>query len=596
MRSHRSRFPYMLIGSLAVLSTTAAAQTQPVIGAPPVFGDGNTRLGIGYDSIGKLRGEVFQRLGGGERSAWIGEAWVGDRSGGAQVDYQWYPDDSGPVWKIFGAWDRNQWNDQKLSLGGGAETEAFFWGAYLSKGLTGDRDLGAYSTTVTNTRTGTDPTYGDYVQDVTTTTTIRTFERAYDYGVGARLGKVFPSVLVRVVGGLDYEWHQSSVALTTASIGLEKFFANSNHSILVTAAASDRRGETTPRQSDHRAGIYWRYQFGGLPRTVANAAPATSTQGGATPAITPASKTTASTGTPEPARNDGQPAITTESVAAETFFDLDRSRLKPESFEVLDRIVSRLKSTSIDGPVKVIGHTCNLGPAAYNQKLSERRAAAVRDYLVAAGGLPADRVVAVGMGEDDPRYPNTRAERHKNRRCDIEFVAGNVAATPAPVATNSPRAQVADVVPPAAPVSPPEAARAEPESYPWWQRALRNPVSHKREVDTYTRRETSTQVVEGNRQYLNQAPVAVADMFSWYGSKMPAILNVLANDSDPDGDTLRVVSVTNGSNGDVTILPDNRLQYIWRSPTPGVDTFTYTIVDTKGATSTTTVMLYVIDP
>ena len=235
----------------------------------------------------------------------------------------------------------------------------------------------------------------------------------------------------------------------------------------------------------------------------------------------------------------------------------------------------------------MIGHTCDLGPVAYNKRLSERRASTVRDYLIATGAVPADRVVAIGLGEDDPRYPNTRTERHKNRRCDIEFaVVDEKTETVAVVATPNV----------ATPAAEPPVATEPPQPYPWWESALRNPVAHKREVDTYTRQETSTAVVEGTRQYLNRPPVAVDDRLSWWGSHMPASLNVLANDSDPDGDALRIISATNGRNGNVTIMPDNTLRYMWRTPREGVDTFTYTVVDTKGATSTATVTLTVIDP
>ena len=59
--------------------------------------------------------------------------------------------------------------------------------------------------------------------------------------------------------------------------------------------------------------------------------------------------------------------------------------------------------------------------AALETKLSERRAQSVRQYLI-GGGLPAERLLAEGMGLRDPRYPNTREGRPKNRRVDIEFV------------------------------------------------------------------------------------------------------------------------------------------------------------------------------
>jgi outer membrane protein OmpA-like peptidoglycan-associated protein len=70
--------------------------------------------------------------------------------------------------------------------------------------------------------------------------------------------------------------------------------------------------------------------------------------------------------------------------------------------------------------VTIIGHTCDIGPAEYNQGLSERRANAVRNFLVNEVGIAADRLTAEGKGEMDPAYPNdSKVNREKNRRVDF---------------------------------------------------------------------------------------------------------------------------------------------------------------------------------
>ena len=67
------------------------------------------------------------------------------------------------------------------------------------------------------------------------------------------------------------------------------------------------------------------------------------------------------------------------------------------------------------------GHTDSVGTDAYNQKLSERRAAAVKDYLVSKG-IPSAKITTIGKGESQPVATNKTAEgRQKNRRVDIEF-------------------------------------------------------------------------------------------------------------------------------------------------------------------------------
>ena len=67
------------------------------------------------------------------------------------------------------------------------------------------------------------------------------------------------------------------------------------------------------------------------------------------------------------------------------------------------------------------GHTDSVGSKATNQALSERRANAVRDYLI-SNGISADRLTAQGFGEDNPIASNkTRAGRKENRRVEVNL-------------------------------------------------------------------------------------------------------------------------------------------------------------------------------
>jgi outer membrane protein OmpA-like peptidoglycan-associated protein len=73
--------------------------------------------------------------------------------------------------------------------------------------------------------------------------------------------------------------------------------------------------------------------------------------------------------------------------------------------------------------VLVVGHTDSTGDAAYNQGLSERRADAARNFLIGAG-LLADRVTAMGRGEEEPIASNdTDAGRQANRRVEVAIFA-----------------------------------------------------------------------------------------------------------------------------------------------------------------------------
>lgn len=100
-------------------------------------------------------------------------------------------------------------------------------------------------------------------------------------------------------------------------------------------------------------------------------------------------------------------------------FAFDSAVVKKEFYPVLNET----KKIFDDYPtmkVQIDGHADATGSDAYNQKLSERRANAVKNYLVKSVGIEASRLSAVGFGESKPAYPNDTAEnRSKNRR--VEF-------------------------------------------------------------------------------------------------------------------------------------------------------------------------------
>lgn len=102
-------------------------------------------------------------------------------------------------------------------------------------------------------------------------------------------------------------------------------------------------------------------------------------------------------------------------------FDFDRAEIKPQYREVLSRIAGILLTAS-GYRVQIYGHTDDVGTEAYNQSLSERRAQAVRDYLVAAGIDP--QIISVqGFGKTNPIAPGTSPEaRARNRRVEIGII------------------------------------------------------------------------------------------------------------------------------------------------------------------------------
>ena len=117
-------------------------------------------------------------------------------------------------------------------------------------------------------------------------------------------------------------------------------------------------------------------------------------------------------------------------------FEFDKAELRPEDRELLSRLAGILL-TSEDYTVSVNGHTDDVGTDEYNTKLSERRARAVRDYLVEAG-LPPEIFTVEGHGKTLPLVEGTSdAARAKNRRVELGVVNtriryGRSARTPNP--------------------------------------------------------------------------------------------------------------------------------------------------------------------
>ena len=117
------------------------------------------------------------------------------------------------------------------------------------------------------------------------------------------------------------------------------------------------------------------------------------------------------------------PVPTSEKVSysADAFFDFDKAVLKPAGKASLDDLSSKLQGINLE-VIIAVGHTDSIGTDVYNQKLSIRRADAVKAYLQSKG-IEANRVYTEGKGEKQPVADNkSTAGRAKNRRVEIEVV------------------------------------------------------------------------------------------------------------------------------------------------------------------------------
>ncbi len=144
----------------------------------------------------------------------------------------------------------------------------------------------------------------------------------------------------------------------------------------------------------------------------------------ATPAYQPAPEVAPVVAMPAPlieAKPAPVPVAEKVSFASEALFDFDQSTLKPQGKAALDQLLGQLTGMDLE-VIVTVGHTDAVGSDAYNQKLSLRRAEAVKAYLVTQG-VETSRVYTEGKGETQPVADNTTAAgRAKNRRVTVEVV------------------------------------------------------------------------------------------------------------------------------------------------------------------------------
>jgi outer membrane protein OmpA-like peptidoglycan-associated protein len=624
------------IVSPALAQTTAASTDagKATPGAALHYVGGDTRIGIGWDSELDARGEIFQVLQSNETSATLGELWAAKRSGGVKLSHNWANGGKTAANKVFAAFDVNDSDYRKFTLGGGQEYQNWFWTTYVSKAAGGDNALVDLTVTAPGFVSGSDAG-GVFRQDFTTATNAKLFTRAYDWGTGVRVGHFYRSALLRLTAGLDYEWGKARSSLTcnnvtvpgavlptcvsatglggkpsqsTVSLTLEKFFEGSGFSVALQGEALRRKGQLIDDRNDTRGFAMLRYEFGApksnfrpskLTKTLTSTERVPDPNWVAPPAPAPVVAQAAPAAPAEPQfRMEKRTSRFDTNDAQETYFDLGSAKLKPAAMKELDAVVARINAQQpyVELKVRIVGHTCPTGSDRNNFPLSQKRADAVKAYLVSKG-VPENVITTDAKAGKSPKYPEVKGQSFRNRRADTDIIIVKeksedvrvpVAATPA-VTPSAPTPT------PAAPAQRPMIDRTvtrdvvEDQPDPWLARALRNSVPHKTTVDTYTWSAVTNTTTLGAKTYANRGPAAVNDSVSaTCGS--PININVLSNDTDPDGDALTITSVTTPGKG-TAVISGGRIVY---TPAAGAsctggDSFTYSISDGKGGSATATV-------
>ena len=613
----------LLTGAAIVAPATAQDASKPTPGAALQYVGADTRLGLGYDSETKLRGELFSVIRGDDKSATLAEIWASRHAGGVKLSQHWSSGTSS-VNKLFAAVDQTSADLRKVTVGGGQEYQRWFWDTYASKGLSGTRQTGSGSIANTLTQSGTEAGR-PYLEDVTTTVTTNSYQRPYDWGVGARAGHFYEAALLRVTAGIDYEWGKFSSKQWTGTLVAEKFFEGSPISVALSGEINRREGDFDGSRNDRRGMVMLRYELGApksnfrsskVTRTVTTTerVPDPNWQApgvAAAPAVAPvaaavAAAPVAATSTPPTTRMELRTIRLQSDDAQESYFDLGSARLKPAAARELDALAARIAAQQpyVELRVNVVGHTCPTGADRNNLVLSTKRAEAVKAYLITKG-VPAELITSSGQAGRSPKYPEVKGQSFRNRRADTDVIivkekAENVAvtvpgvATPAAAIAPAPRPIPAAPQPPAAAVAPMidrPVTREIVEEVPnnWMSRALHNPAQHKATVDGYRWLVATSAQTIGTRRYVNRPPVATNDAYT-ADCSLPITFNVLANDTDPDGDTLTIASVTTPGKG-TAVITAGKIVYTANAASCGgaTDSFSYTINDGKGLTSTAAV-------
>lgn len=539
----------------------------------------NYRIGIGYDTETDLTGEFSFSFGETATSAWIGEGWLGARgAGGAKLNYHWLGDgvqaglgeDGQPVYsdgkvrKLFLAADRNQYDDAKVSFGFGSERNDRFWSLYGSKSITGERFIGQDISIQEQLVTGVIDNHAFSRTDSFQTLT-EYFAHPYDWGAGFRVGRYFDEHLVRLRGGLDYELGDNSASQLTLFAGLDKRFADSPYGVSLRAEALRKSGDFEIDKNDLRVTALFTWDFGTTFR------PASAYRNVEVQRL-PEAPAASTAEVKEVIQN----RVSLDNASS---FALDSSSLRDAALASLHEIVANLSSAQLIGGVKIIGHTCYLGSNEYNQALSERRAKAVYDQLLAQG-LDASQLQWEGEGEQNPLYSNdTEESRKRNRRVELQFTTEEEVVRTVAVGESEPVTEWVQ--------------EAVPQEAAWIRRALRNPVVHKRSVDYYRTNRVTESLTTGDTVVANTGPTALDDAYSVAQDSADTAFAVLLNDSDPEGDDLTIVTISGAAHGTAVISGDQVI-YTPASGYFGSDSFSYTIEDGYGGSATATVRVTVV--
>ncbi len=576
---------------------------------PYSYVGGSGRISLTFDDEGNSTGELLRIFDNTGEHAYIGQLWWGHGgAGGVQFGYNWLwggmtlsqareNPERVAVARTLLAIDQNPFKDRKLTLGFGIERPSYFIDAYLSAAASGSRDGGARSLALENLLSGMDEV-GSYTQLETTTTLEEFATAAYDYGIGLRVGHSSNRRALRVYGGLDYQRGDAGAHVFTVSAGADKHLGRRGWSL--SGLVEHDQSSTDPllgTSSDTRATLSLRYEFGGrifvptselvAPAWIARAlVNAPSSRPRVVQTYTRRTGTTTTTELAPKQYTNHHPVGVDDMVSL---------------VEGSDAIWIDVLANDSDADGDALSLVSVTPPLHGTASISDNR---VR-YTPAAGFTGGDTfsyTLSDGRGGSGGANVHITVTSRPNQapiaRDDSAVTPFQTPITLSPLSNDTdPDGDDLTLVAITQPVHGNAVLNGDGQVTYTPDAGFSGADGFSYTIEDGRGGSASAQVAITVMPPLNSPPVAVNDSASvaFNGS---VDIDVLANDSDPDGDPLTLVSVTQGNVGTVSVLGNGMVRYSWDVPGQGtgMDQFTYTISDGRGGTATAIVFVTLVAP
>lgn len=602
------RINRLLVAGIAALSLTAAWGQQdddmPKVTDPSVplsYVGNNGSIAIGINSEGDSEGKLTAIFARSEERAFVEQVWW-DRTGagGIQSDYNWLwgmtalkareqPDQT-TVARLSFAIDQNGERDRKATLGFGIERRAFSIEGYVSRGVSGARNDGIGLQSDAQTIAGSD-VLGTFTQVETTTVATVFASKPFESQVGLQVSHFFEPLSMRVHGGASFQ-DGDGARSNTLSVGIDAPLGKKGWGIGGLAEHVNSSGGIDSSDDD-RFALFLRYEFGRHGSFV----PTSQLEGPAWIARSLARNSTAHPRTVETyrVRRSQTTSVTRSPKEYTNLFPLARddtatvSSGASVSIDVLandnDPEGGTLSLASVTAPASgtavISGNQIIYTPAAGFSGADTFR------YSVNDGqGGTASALVTVSVNTPVNNPPVIRDDTA--RALFGQSVVVNVLAN-----DSDPDGDVLSVVEVGTPSHGSASLAGNVVTY--------TPEPGFSGQDSFTYRVIDGRGGTGSATVRitvamqpNRDPIANNDTATTIGA--PVAINVLSNDSDPDGDPLSIVGVTVPVSGGAVVVSGDAVTYTPAGGFIGIDRFSYTISDGRGGTATAVVTVNVVAP